>query len=77
MYDWGKKRKMLVFTGVYVCVKAKLTFVSFFFQFFFSAPFPKHTFPFDITEICVLLDYFYNFGHLVENFVDFQQFQQN
>ena len=30
MYDWGKKRKMLVFTGVYVCVKAKLTFVSFF-----------------------------------------------
>ena len=34
MYDWGKKRKMLVFTGVYVCVKAKLTFVSFFFNFF-------------------------------------------
>ena len=35
MYDWGKKRNMLVFTGVYVCVKAKLTFVSFFFKFFF------------------------------------------
>ena len=35
MYAWGKKRKMLVFTGVYVCVKAKLTFVSFFFNFFF------------------------------------------
>ena len=34
MYDWGKKRKMLVFTGVYVCVKAKLTFVSFFSIFF-------------------------------------------
>ena len=31
---------MLVFTGVYVCVKAKLTFVSFFFNFFF-APFPE------------------------------------
>ena len=27
---WGKKGKMLVFTVVYVCVKAKLTFVSFF-----------------------------------------------
>ena len=26
---------MLVFTRVYVCVKAKLTFVSFFFDFFF------------------------------------------
>ena len=26
--------KMLVFTGVYVCVKAKLTFVSFFLSFF-------------------------------------------
>ena len=38
MYDWGKKRNMLVFTGVYVCVKAKLTCVSFF-PFFF-APFP-------------------------------------
>ena len=40
MYDWGKKRKMLVFTGVYVCVKAKLTFVIFFSNFFF-APFPN------------------------------------
>ena len=26
----GEKRKILVFTGVYVCVKAKLTLVSFF-----------------------------------------------
>ena len=33
MYAWGKKGKMLVFTGVYVCVKAKLTFVSFFLLF--------------------------------------------
>ena len=41
MYDWGKKRKMLVFTGVYVCVKAKLTFVSFFSSNFFFAPFPE------------------------------------
>ena len=40
MYAWGKKRKLLVFTAVYVCVKAKLTLVSFFFNFFF-APFPK------------------------------------
>ena len=39
MYAWGKKGKMLVFTGVYVCVKAKLTVVSFFFLVFF-APFP-------------------------------------
>ena len=30
----GKKGKMLDFTGVYVCVKAKLTFVRFF-SFFF------------------------------------------
>ena len=30
---------MLVFTGVYVCVKAKVTLVSFFFLVFF-APFP-------------------------------------
>ena len=43
MYDLGKKRKMLVFTGVYVCVKAKLTFVSFFSQFFYFAPFPNRT----------------------------------
>ena len=27
MYAWGKKGKMLVFTGVYVCVNAKLTLV--------------------------------------------------
>ena len=33
---------MLVFTAVYVCVKAKLTFVSFFSNFFFE-PFPMHT----------------------------------
>ena len=38
MYAWGKKGKMLLFTGVYVCVKAKLTLVSFFSPFF--APFP-------------------------------------
>ena len=30
MCAWGKKGKMLVLTGVYVCVKAKLTLVSFF-----------------------------------------------
>ena len=29
----GKKGKMLVFTGVYVCVKSKLTLVSFVFLF--------------------------------------------
>merc|ERR1719234_1708729 len=34
MYAWGKKRKLLVFTAVYVCVKAKLTLVRFFFNFF-------------------------------------------
>ena len=34
MYAWGKKRKLLVFTAVYVCVKAKLTLVRFFFIFF-------------------------------------------
>ena len=39
MYACGKKRKLLVFTAVYVCVKAKLTLVRFFFNFFF-APFP-------------------------------------
>ena len=38
MYAWGKKGKILVFTGVYVCVKAKLTLVSFFFLVFFFAP---------------------------------------
>ena len=38
MYAWGKKGKMLVFTGVYVCVKAKLTFVSFFSPFFCTFP---------------------------------------
>ena len=37
----GKKRKLLVFTAVYVCVKAKLTLVRFFFFKFFFAPFPK------------------------------------
>ena len=35
MYAWGKKRKLLVFTAVYVCVQAKLTLVRFFFNFFF------------------------------------------
>ena len=39
MYAWGKKGKMLVFTGVYVCVKAKVTLGSFF-SLFFVAPFP-------------------------------------
>ena len=39
MYAWGKKQKRLVFTGVYVCVRAKLTLDSFFSLFFF-APFP-------------------------------------
>ena len=34
-HAWEKISKMLVFTRVYVCVKAKLTFISFFFQFFF------------------------------------------
>ena len=34
----GKKGKMLVFTYVYVCVKAKLTFVSFVFLFFCTFP---------------------------------------
>ena len=33
-----KKGKMLVFTGLYVCVKAKLTFVSFVFLFFCTFP---------------------------------------
>ena len=32
---------MLVFPGVYVCVKAKLTLIRFFFNFFF-APFPNY-----------------------------------
>ena len=35
----GKKSKSLSFSRVYVCVKAKLTLVSFFY-FFFHAPFP-------------------------------------
>ena len=35
----GKKRKTVSFSSVYVCVKAKLTIVSFFY-FFFYAPFP-------------------------------------
>ena len=38
MYAWGKKVKVLVFR-VYVCVKAKLTLVSFFY-FFISCTFP-------------------------------------
>ena len=38
MYAWGKKGKMLVFTGVYVCVKAKLTLVRFFPLFFALFP---------------------------------------
>ena len=33
MYAWGKKGKMLVFTGVYVCVKAKLALVFFLLYF--------------------------------------------
>ena len=41
MYAWGEKRKKVSFSRVYVCVKAKLTFVSFFFSFYFFAPFPK------------------------------------
>ena len=36
----GKKGFFLVFSRVYVCVKAKLTFVIFF-PFIFSAPFPN------------------------------------
>ena len=31
---WKKKGKILVFTGVCVCVRAKLTLVSFFLSFF-------------------------------------------
>ena len=37
MYAWGKKVKVLVFR-MYVCVKAKLTLVSFFFTFFMHLP---------------------------------------
>ena len=33
-HAWEKIPNMLVFTRVYVCVKAKLTFVSFFLDFF-------------------------------------------
>ena len=33
MHAWGKNPKMLVFTRVYVCVKAKLTLLSFFCTF--------------------------------------------
>ena len=40
---------MLVFTGVYVCVKAKLTVVSFFFLVFFCT-FPLWI-PFEIIDI--------------------------
>ena len=39
MYAWGEKRKNVSFSRVYVCVKAKLTFVSFF-SFLLIAPFP-------------------------------------
>ena len=35
MYTRAKKGNMLVFTRVYVCVKAKLTFVCYFFLLFF------------------------------------------
>ena len=38
MFAWGKKGKMLVFTGGYVCVKAKLTLFSFFPCFFCTFP---------------------------------------
>ena len=34
MYAWGKKGKMLVFTGVHVCVKAKLTLLVYFWFYF-------------------------------------------
>ena len=37
----GEKSKCVSFSRVYVCVKAKLTLVSFFFNFFFYAPFPN------------------------------------
>ena len=37
----GKKSKSVSFSRVYVCVKAKLTVVSFFFTFFYFAPFPN------------------------------------
>jgi len=42
-HAWEKIPKMLVFTRVYVCVKAKLTFVSFFLEFFFE-PFPYNVY---------------------------------
>ena len=44
MYAWGKKGKMLLFTGVYVCVKAKLTLVSFFPCFFCTFPLEAYFF---------------------------------
>ena len=51
MYAWGKKRKLLVFTAVYVCVKAKLTLVRFFSIFFFCT-FPlQSTYLFDKAPI--------------------------
>ena len=38
----GKKSKSLGFSRVYICVKAKLTLVSFFLLFFYE-PFPNET----------------------------------
>ena len=51
MYTWGKKGKMLVLTGVYVCVQEKLTLVSFIFLVFFC------TFPLviQIVGVCNLM----------------------
>ena len=40
MYAW-EKSKSVSFSRVYVCVKAKLKLVRFFFNFFFVAPFPN------------------------------------
>ena len=40
MYAWGKKSKSVSFSRVYVCVKAKLTLVSFVLLFFCT--FPSH-----------------------------------
>ena len=40
----GEKSKSVSFSRVYVCVKAKLTLVSFFFTFF-HAPFPYEKVP--------------------------------
>ena len=40
MVAWEKQQKMLIFFGVGMYVRPKLTFVSFF-MFFFFAPSPK------------------------------------